>query len=71
LIEPERDPVQVRLREAREICSPGEILSQQAVGVLVAAALPRTACRVCRSAIGFQSDVDLKIFIQLHKGALI
>src|SRR5262249_33267144 len=35
--------VQVRLREAREICSPREILSQQAVGVLVAAALPRTA----------------------------
>src|SRR5262249_34747158 len=28
---------------AREICSPREILSQQAVGVLVAAALPRTA----------------------------
>src|SRR6266581_2806946 len=43
LIEPQRDPVQVRLREAREICSPGEILSQQAVGVLVAAAVPRTA----------------------------
>src|SRR5215470_3102643 len=43
LIEPQRDPVQVRLREAREICSPREILSQQAVGVLVAAALPRTA----------------------------
>src|SRR5262249_51743576 len=42
LIEPQRDPVQVRLREAREICSPREILSQQAVGVLVAAALPRT-----------------------------
>src|SRR5262249_20088858 len=43
LIEPQRDPVEVRLREAREICSPREILSQQAVGVLVAAALPRTA----------------------------
>jgi hypothetical protein len=43
LIEPQRDPVQVRLREAREICSPREILSQQAIGVLVAAALPRTA----------------------------
>src|SRR5262249_58419217 len=41
--EAQRDPVQVRLREAREICSPREILSQQAVGVLVAAALPRTA----------------------------
>src|SRR5262249_29849863 len=39
----QRDPVEVRLREAREICSPREILSQQAVGVLVAAALPRTA----------------------------
>ena len=39
----QRDPVQVRLREAREICSPREILAQQAVGVLVAAALPRTA----------------------------
>src|SRR5262249_53538609 len=41
--EAQRDPVQVRLREAREICSPREILSQQAIGVLVAAALPRTA----------------------------
>src|SRR5262249_41090341 len=43
LIEPQRNPVQVRLREAREICSPREILSQPAVGVLVAAALPRSA----------------------------
>src|SRR4029077_5200094 len=43
LIEPQRAPVQVRLREAREICSPREILSQQAVGVLVAAALQMTA----------------------------
>src|SRR6516162_9217159 len=32
-----------RLRKAREICSPREILSQQAICVLVAAALPRTA----------------------------
>ncbi len=29
MIEPECDPVEVRLREAREICSPREILSQQ------------------------------------------
>jgi hypothetical protein len=43
LIEPQRYPVQVGLRETREICSPREILPQQAVGVLVAAALPRTA----------------------------
>ena len=34
LIEPQGNPVQVRLREMREICSPREMLSQQAVGVL-------------------------------------
>src|SRR6266581_1254894 len=43
LIEPQSDLVQVGLRETREICSSREILSQQAIGVLVAAALPRTA----------------------------
>ena len=31
------------LREARQICSPRKILSQQAVGILIAAALPGTA----------------------------
>ena len=43
LIEPQRDPVEVGLGEAREIGSLREVLAQQAVGVLVAAALPRTA----------------------------
>ena len=43
LIEPQGDRVQVVLREAREIGSSWEILSQQAVGVLVAAALPGAA----------------------------
>jgi hypothetical protein len=43
LIEAQGDPVQVHLRKAREVCSLREILSQQAVGVFVAAALPRTA----------------------------
>jgi hypothetical protein len=33
-IEPQGNPVQARLREMQEICSPREILSQQAVGVL-------------------------------------
>ena len=40
LIEPQGDRVEVGLGEAREIGSSGEVLSQQAVGVLVAAALP-------------------------------
>src|ERR1700681_590864 len=43
LIEPQRNCVEVGLGEAREIGSSREVLSQQAVGVLVAAALPWTA----------------------------
>src|ERR1700721_4568813 len=43
LIEPQGDRVEVGLGEAREIGSSGEVLSQQAVGVLVAAALPGAA----------------------------
>jgi hypothetical protein len=39
LIEPQGDRVEVGLGEAREISSFREVLSQQAVGVLVAAAL--------------------------------
>src|SRR5580704_6095778 len=43
LIEPQGDRVEVGLGEVREIGSFREVLSQQAVGVLVAAALPGTA----------------------------
>jgi hypothetical protein len=43
LIEPQSDRVEVGLGEAREIGCSREVLSQQAVGVLVAAALPGTA----------------------------
>src|SRR5262249_10600677 len=43
LIEPQGDRVEEGLGEAREIGSSREVLSQQAVGVLVAAALPGTA----------------------------
>src|SRR5215467_7807619 len=43
LIEPQRNGVEVGLGEAREIGSSREVLSQQAVGVLVAATLPWTA----------------------------
>ncbi len=43
LIEPQGDRVEVGLGEAREIASSREVLSQQAVGVLVAAALPGAA----------------------------
>jgi hypothetical protein len=53
LIEPQRDRVQVRLREAREICPPREILSQQAIGILAAAALPRIAFAANRTTTGF------------------
>ena len=43
LIEPQGDRVEVGLGEAREIGSSREVLSQQAVGVFVAAALPGIA----------------------------
>ena len=43
LVEPQGNRVEVGLGEAREIGSSREVLSQQAVGVLVAAALPGTA----------------------------
>jgi hypothetical protein len=43
LIEPQSDLIEVGLRKTREICSLREVLSQQTVGVLVAAALLRTA----------------------------
>src|SRR3954470_20611832 len=43
LIEPQSNAIEVGLGEAREIGSSREVLSQQAVGVLVAAALPWTA----------------------------
>src|SRR5262249_46803276 len=43
LIEPQSNAIEVGLGEAREIGSSREVLSQQAVGVLVAATLPWTA----------------------------
>src|SRR5262245_6731400 len=43
LIEPQSNGIEVGLGEAREIGSSREVLSQQAVGVLVAATLPWTA----------------------------
>src|SRR5262245_15468216 len=43
LIEPQSNGIEVGLREAREIGSSREVLSQQAVGVLVAATLPWTS----------------------------
>src|SRR5882757_3113396 len=43
LIEPQGNAIEVSLGEAREIGSSREVLSQQAVGVLVAATLPWTA----------------------------
>ena len=43
LIEPQSNAIEVGLGEAREIGSSREVLSQQAVGVLVAATLPGTA----------------------------
>src|SRR5262245_188842 len=43
LIEPQSNCIEVGLGEAREIGSSREVLSQQAVGVLVAATLPWTA----------------------------
>ena len=43
LIEPLSNGIEVGLGEAREIGSSGEVLSQQTVGVLVAATLPWTA----------------------------
>ena len=43
LIEPQGNGVEVGLGEAREVCSSGEVLPQQAVGILITAALPRTA----------------------------
>src|SRR5262245_27427676 len=43
LIEPQSNGIEVGLGEAREIGSSREVLSQQAVGVLVTATLPWTA----------------------------
>ena len=43
LIEPQSNAIEVGLGEAREIGSSREVLSQQAVGVLIAATLPWTA----------------------------
>src|SRR5262245_17606703 len=43
LIEPQSNAIEVGLGEAREIGSSRDVLSQQAVGVLVAATLPWTA----------------------------
>src|SRR5262249_18983760 len=43
LIEPQSNAIEVGLGEAREIGFSREVLSQQAVGVLVAATLPWTA----------------------------
>jgi len=43
LVEPQRFLVEVGLGELREVGSSREVLPQQTVGVLVAAALPRTA----------------------------
>ena len=43
LIKPQGNFVEVGLREAREVCSSWEVLPQQAIGVLVAAALPGAA----------------------------
>src|SRR5437879_13892917 len=43
LIQPQSNAIEVGLGEAREIGSSREVLSQQAVGVLVAATLPWTA----------------------------
>ena len=43
MIEPLREPVELGLGEGREVGSFREVLAQQAVGVFVGAALPRTA----------------------------
>src|SRR5688572_3009690 len=40
-IEPRRDRIELRRRQAAEVHALGEVLAQQAVGILVTAALPR------------------------------
>ena len=74
LIEPQGDPAQVRPRETRKLCSPREILSQQAVGVLATAALPRTAgiaesavCTLGRQ-IGQRGRDAMRIQVDIRKG---
>src|SRR5258707_10173394 len=42
LIQAQRDLVELRLRDGRQVGSSGEVLSQQEIGVFIGAALPRT-----------------------------
>jgi hypothetical protein len=72
LIEPQRDPVQVRLREAREICSPREILSQRAVDVLEAiqwaGCRDKNACRIAASSRLFALNREISVCAGLRGG---
>ena len=68
LIEPQSNGIEVGLGEAREIGSSREVLSQQAVGVLVAATLPWTA-RITE--VNLHVGDNREAFVARHLLALI
>src|SRR6516225_3487895 len=68
LIEPQSNGIEVGLGEAREIGSSREVLSQQAVGVLVAATLPWTA-RITQ--VNLHIGSNREAFVARHLLALV
>src|SRR5262249_24431995 len=68
LIEPQSNAIEVGLGEAREIGSSREVLSQQAVGVLVAATLPWTA-RITE--VNLHVGCNREAFVARHLLALV
>src|SRR5262245_61917723 len=68
LIEPQSNGIEVGLGEAREIGSSREVLSQQAVGVLVTATLPWTA-RITE--VNLHVSGNREAFVARHLLALV